>query len=337
MKNTKKIIALFLSLLMLFTFAACSEDKETTNPTPTDTGAAKSNIRITALKGPTGMGLAKLITDSKAGTTENNYTVTIESDPTLVSPLVLKGDFDIAALPTNLAATLFNKNADMQVIALNTMGVLYFLENGNTITDVKSLKGKTIYATGQASTPEYILNYVLRGNGLEPGKDVTVTYFTDHQELVTQLVSNKVAIGMLPQPNVTTAMTKNADLRIALNMTEEFNKVSGSKADIYQGCVVASKKLIAENPEAVKTFLAEYKASVEYVNNNVDEAAKMVADAGILPAEAIAKKAIPTCNICFVSGAEMKTELNAFLQILFDADPKSIGGKMPSDSLYYIG
>ncbi|MBQ8165329.1 MAG: ABC transporter substrate-binding protein [Clostridia bacterium] len=339
MKKITKILSIILTIVMVLGICACKNTEENNNQATTaqSPAAEKTTVRVTALKGPTGMGMAKLFKDSDDDVALNKYEKTIESDPTLVSAAVLKGDFDIAAVPTNLAATLFNKGADMQVLALNTLGVLYVLENGNTINSVEDLRGKTIYATGQASTPEYILNYILRSNGLEPGTDVTVEYFTEHAELVTQMVSNKVAIGMLPQPNVTTAMTKNSDLRIALDLTEEFNKVSDGKSDVVQGCIVVNKTFAKNNPDAVKNFLKDYEASVEYVNNNIDEAAEIIASYEIIPSAAIAKQAIPTCNICFITGDEMKSKLNDFLKVLFDANPKSVGGAMPTDEIYYAG
>lgn len=330
MKKITKIIAIILTFVLIGSMFACSDD--TAAP-----AGKKPTVRVTALKGPTGMGMAKLFKDSDNNKALNKYEKTIESDPTLVKTTVMNGDFDIAAVPTNLAATLFNKGADMQVLALNTLGVLYVLENGNTINSIEDLRGKTIYATGQGSTPEYILNYILRGNGLEPGKDVTVEYFTEHTELVTQMVANKVAIGMLPQPNVTTAMAKNKDLRIALDLTKEFNTLSEGKSDVIQGCIVVNKTFAKNNPEAVQNFLKDYEASVKFVNNNIDEAATYIEEYGIIPSAGIAKQAIPTCNICFITGDEMKTKFNDFIKILFDANPKSVGGKLPTDDIYYAG
>jgi len=343
MKKATKFISIILTLAMVCGMFACTDYETGNNATPAPTSTQdiipteKTTVRVTALKGPTGMGMAKLFKDSDNNSALNKYEKTIESDPTLVSAAVLKGNFDIAAVPTNLAATLFNKGADMQVLALNTLGVLYVLENGNTINSIEDLRGKTIYATGQASTPEYILNYILRENGIEPGKDITVEYFTEHAELVTQMVSNKVAIGMLPQPNVTTAMTKNKDLRIALDLTKEFNAVSDGKSDVVQGCIVVNKTFAKNNPEAVQNFLKDYAASVEFVNNSPEEAAIYIEEYGIIPAAAIAKQAIPTCNICCITGDEMKTKLNDFLKVLFDANPKSVGGKLPTDDIYYAG
>lgn len=343
MKKFTKIISFLLIFVLTLSIFACTSDKNTqteNTAAPSETQSQtteKTTVRVTALKGPTGMGMAKLFKDSDNNTALNKYVKTIESDPSLVSAAVLNGDFDIAAVPTNLAATLFNKGADMQVLALNTLGVLYVLENGNTINSIEDLRGKTIYATGQASTPEYILNYILRGNGLEPGKDVTVEYFTEHSELVTQMVSNKVAIGMLPQPNVTTAMTKNKDLRIALDLTKEFNTVSGGKSDVIQGCIVVNKTFAKNNPVAVENFLKDYETSVNFVNNSAEEAALYIEEYGIIPSAAIAKQAIPTCNICFITGDDMKTKLNDFLKVLFDANPKSVGGKLPTDDIYYAG
>ena len=203
-------------------------------------------------------------------------------------------------------------------------------ENGNTVNSVADLAGKTVYATGKASTPEYILNYILSKNGLE---NVTVEYKTEHSELAALMVSGEVVLGMLPEPNVTTVLTKNSSLRIALNLTEEWKKVS--EGESVQGCVVVSKKAIAEHSALVNAFLDEYKASVEFVNSNVADAAAMIAELGIVPAAAIAEKAVPNCNIVYIDSDRMVSVLNVFYKVLFDADPKSVGGTLPDESIFY--
>ena len=201
--------------------------------------------------------------------------------------------------------------------------MLYIVENGNTVNSVADLAGKTVYATGKASTPEYILNYILSKNGLE---NVTVEYKTEHSELAALMVSGEVVLGMLPEPNVTTVLTKNSSLRIALNLTEEWKKVS--EGESVQGCVVVSKKAIEEHGALVN-------ASVDFVNSNVADAAAMIAELGIVPAAAIAEKAVPNCNIVYIDGDRMVSVLNVFYKVLFDADPKSVGGTLPDESIFY--
>ena len=319
----KKIIAIVMASLLCFCFVACKEK------TPVE----RTDVRITALKGPTGMGMASLMAENENGTTQNNYTFSLASAPAEAQATVIAGNFDIAALPVNLASVLFNKGADMSFIGVATLGVLYVLENGNTINSVADLKGKTIYSTGQGATPEYALNFVLEKNGLKVGEDVTVEYLSDHAELASKLAANTVSIGVLPEPNVTSALLqKTGDLRIALDLTEEWDKVSD--ATLVQGVLVVSNKFYSEHPEAVKTFLSEYKKSVDVINSDVDTGASYCEKYGIVPKAAVAKKAIPNCNISAISGDEGVAAMKGMLDVLYKANPSSVGGKLPSDDFY---
>lgn len=276
--------------------------------------------------------MVKLMSDKDAGTAKNDYQFTVVSDPKEIVAGMLNSSYDIAACPVNLAATLYNKlEGNLQVLAVNTKGVLYVLENGNTINSFADLAGKKLYATGQGSTPEYILNYLLEKNGI--ADKVTVEYVESHDELASLAAAGKATIAMLPEPKVTAAMTKNADLRIALNLTEEFEKASGKT--LIQGVIVAKKDFVTNNPDAVKMFLTEYKASIDYTASNLEDTATLCETYGIIPKAAMAKKAIPNCNIAYVDGADMKTAVAANLQLFYDANPQSIGGKMPADDFYY--
>ena len=322
----KKIIALLLAAIMLagtVSLVSCTrkEDKP-------------EQIRVLTLMGPTGMGMAKLITDGKEGKNAQEYTFTVATAPDQVSAQVIKGDFEIAAVPVNLAAVLYNKtDGAVKVAGVNTLGVLYMLENGSTVNSVADLKGKTIYATGQGSTPEYALRYILTKNGMDPDKDVTVQYLAEHAELATQMTAGSVTLGMLPEPNVTAVMLNNKDVRIALDLNAEWKKVSG--ADMVMGCIIVSAKFAEEHPQALKKFLEEYKASVEFANGDVDAAAAVIEAAGIVPKAAVAKKALPNCNIVLLTGKDMKTPLQGMLNVLFEAEAKSVGGKLPDDAFYY--
>ena len=325
----KKIFAVLLCIVMLLAVAGCASKE----PVADDV-----TIRLATLKGPTGIGMVKMLTDDAANE-KQTYDVTISSAPDDIKAGILSGSFDIAAVPTNLAAVLYNKaGADISVLAVNTLGVLYVLEDGNTINSIADLKGKKLYATGQASTPEYILNYILSKNGIDPAKDLEVEYLTEHAELATQMVSGAVSLGVLPEPNVTSTLlnSKSGNMRIALNLTEEWEKVAEGTT-IMQGCVVVSNKFLAEHPQAVAQFMEQYKASVEFVKANVDEAAGMCETLGIIPKAPLAKKAIPNCNLAFVTGTEMQEKLGAFFKVLFDADPASVGGKLPDAEFYYTG
>ncbi len=342
----KKLLALILAFCMIFALAACGDVAETTTGDAEETTTVSNpetptkkdvTIRVTALKGPTGMGMAKLMKDDANGTLEYDYNITIEASPEGARNALIAGTTDIAALPVNLAATLFNKGVDIRFVGINTLGVLYILENGNTITSVEDLRGKTIYATGQGSTPQYILEYLLKKNNIDPAKDVTIEYIAEHAELATKLATSDAAIGILPEPQVTSALSAaaqngNTALRIALDVTEEWDKFGEGK--LSQGCIVASNKFIEENPEAFAQFLVDYAASAEYVTTEIDAAAEMIAEFGIIPKAPLAKKAIPNANICFIDGDEGISYMKSVLTVLHAANPASVGGSLPADAFY---
>lgn len=342
----KKILSILLAAAMLFAFASCGEtavttDEVVTTDAPETTEAPETDvadeyepaeISVMALKGPTGMGLAALMDADANGTTKNDYTFTLVGDPTQVSASVIKGEVDVACVPVNLASTLYNKTEGEYIcLAINTLGVLHILEVGDSVQSIADLEGKTLYATGQGSTPEYILNYILEKNGLT-GK-VTVEYEAEHTALVSLFAAGEVTLGMLPEPNVSSAMMQTEGLRQALDITAEWDKVSETSA--VQGCVIVNRAFAEENPDALAAFIAEYAASVEFVNAKEEEAAAMCETHGIVPKAAIAQRAYPNCNIVFVTGDEMKADLSAFLSVLYDANPASVGGALPADDFYY--
>lgn len=315
----KRIVAMITAAVMLFSlaaFAACSKKQDDTE------------IRIAALKGPTGMGMVKLADKQNYP----NYTVSIEASPDALNPRIISGEVDVAAVPVNLASVLYNKlDGDISVLAVSTLGVLYVVEAGSEVNSVADLAGKTVYATGQGATPEYILNYLLDKNGV--AGSVEVNYVGEHAALATMLADGSAEIGMLPEPNVTSTLAGNDDLRIALNLSEEWNKVCST--ELVQGVVIARKSFVNEHPEAIEQFLREYEKSSAFVNENIDEAAKLIVDAGILGNVEIAKKAIPNCNISFSKGEAMHKAVEGMLTVLFEANPKSIGGKLPDKDFYY--
>lgn len=315
----KRIVAIITAAVMLFSlaaFAACSKKQDDTE------------IRIAALKGPTGMGMVKLADKQNYP----NYTVSIEASPDALNPRIISGEVDVAAVPVNLASVLYNKlDGDISVLAVSTLGVLYVVEAGSEVNSVADLAGKTVYATGQGATPEYILNYLLDKNGV--AGSVEVNYVGEHAALASMLADGSAEIGMLPEPNVTSTLAGNDNLRIALNLTEEWNKVCST--ELVQGVVIARKSFVNEHPEAIEQFLREYEKSSAFVNENIDEAAKLIVDAGILGNVEIAKKAIPNCNISFSKGEAMHKAVEGMLTVLFEANPKSIGGKLPDKDFYY--
>lgn len=315
----KRIVAMITAAVMLFSlaaFVACSKKQDDTE------------IRIAALKGPTGMGMVKLADKQNYP----NYTVSIEASPDALNPRIISGEVDVAAVPVNLASVLYNKlDGDISVLAVSTLGVLYVVEAGSEVNSVADLAGKTVYATGQGATPEYILNYLLDKNGV--AGSVEVNYVGEHAALATMLADGSAEIGMLPEPNVTSTLAGNDNLRIALNLSEEWNKVCST--ELVQGVVIARKSFVNEHPEAIEQFLREYEKSSAFVNENIDEAAKLIVDAGILGNVEIAKKAIPNCNISFSKGEAMHKAVEGMLTVLFEANPKSIGGKLPDKDFYY--
>ena len=320
----KKILAVLLVLCLSVMLFACGR-----------TEGEDVTVRVVTLQGPTGMGMVQLMTSDEAGTSANDYEFTLASSPEEAQAAI--ANVDIAALPVNLAAALYNRGEDISFAAINTLGVLSILENGNTIESIEDLRGKTIYATGQGSTPEYILNYLLEKNGIDPETNVTIEYLTEHTELATRLASGDAAIGLLPEPNVTVALTSaaangNTDLRIALDVTEEWAKLG--EGELVQGCIVVSNEFKTEHPEQFEAFMEEYKASVNYVNTDIEAAATDIAEVGIVPRADIAQNAIPNCNICCLDGEEGIAYMEAMLTVLYEANPSSVGGKMPDDAFY---
>ena len=341
----KRVMSLGLSLALAISLAACSgsvsEAVSSASATAESTAAPEAEapvttFRIAGLKGPTTMGMVKLMSDAEAGETHQDYQVTMYGAADEVVPLLVKGDIDLAAIPANLAANLYNQTeGKVQVAAINTLGVLYVVTTGDDVKSVEDLKGKTVYSTGKGTTPEYVLNYILKENGIDPEKDLTVEYKSEATEVAAALqAADEGAIAVLPQPYVTAAQSQSEGLNVALNLTEEWNKVS-TDSDLVTGVLVASTEFIEQNEAAFEEFLKDYQASIEWVNSNTADAAELVANYGIVAKAPLAQKALPACNITYVDGAEMKTKLSGYLQVLFDQNPKAVGGAMPGDDFYY--
>lgn len=295
----------------------------------------KIDINVAALKGPTSMGMVKIMEDSSNNTAVNNYNFTIAGAADEITAGIIKGDFDIAAIPCNLASVLYNKSkGGIEVAGINTLGVLYIVETGTEINSVEDLKGKTIYSTGKGTTPEFTLNYLLSSYGIDPEKDVTIEYKSEATEVAAVLSESTDAIAMLPQPYVTTVMMSNEKVRIALDVAEEWNKVGDNGSTVVTGVVVINKTFLENNKEAVDAFLAEYEVSAQYVNENIEEAAGLIEKFDIFKA-AVAKKAIPFSNITFIQGDDMQTKISGYLEALFAQNPDSVGGTMPDAAFYY--
>ena len=294
-------------------------------------------VRVTALKGPTAMGLVKMMSDDAASEAPV-YQFDIAGSPDLVAPLLAKGETDLAAVPANLASVLYNNTkGGVEVIAINTLGVLYIVDTSGSVSEVSDLKGKTIYASGKGSTPEYALDYILNGNGIDPAADVQIEWKSEHAECLAALLEDPEGIAMLPQPFVTTAQMKNDSIQVVLDLSAEWDRLqegSDTPSGMITGVMVARTEFVENHPEEVNAFLEAYADSVAFVNENVDEAAALVGGYDIVP-EAVAKTALPACNITMISGAEMTEKLSGYLQVLYDANPEAVGGALPEEGFYY--
>ena len=337
MKKSYRIIAFLAAIVMtLSLFAGCTSDKESTDST-TDTSSGvveKVNVNLATLKGPTGIGMTWLLDSADKGNALNNYTYTIAAAPDEITGKLINGAIDIAALPTNAAANLYQKTeGKVKLLALNTLGVLYILENGEKVNSVADLKGMTIGASGQGAVPEFALNYILTENGINPDKDVEIKWFDEHSELAAQMLSGKVNVAIVPEPFVTTITMKNENIRVALNITEEWEKVTDCV--LSMGCIVVRSEFAEKNPKAVENFLKEYEISVEKTNNNVDETADLCVKYEIVAQAPIAIAAIPRCNIVNITGDDMKNQIKGFYDLLFKFKAGLIGGALPDENFYY--
>ena len=320
----KRMLALLVTVLMVCVCAL---------------SLAESAPRVIALKGPTAMGMVQLMDRVDNGDLKDaGYSFTIAAAVDEVTPQIAQGNVDIAAVPANLAAVLYNKTeGGVKVIGVNTLGVLYIVENGESVQSVEDLRGQTIYASGKGATPEYALNYILSANGIDPEKDVTIEWKSEHAECLQTLIASGSGIAMLPQPFVTTAQTKLESLRVALDLTEEWDKLQAdaeNPSGLLTGVVIARTAYIDENPEALAAFLDAYKTSVDFVNSDVEAAAALVGAYDIVP-KAVAVKAIPACNIVLIEGGELKDKLSGYLSVLFEQNPASVGGQLPADDFYF--
>ncbi|MDO5042152.1 MAG: ABC transporter substrate-binding protein [Slackia sp.] len=329
------VLALAATCALAAILTGCTDSSaQPENHNPADTTA----VNIAALKGPTAMGLVKFMNDAETGAVaDNDYAFQIAASPDELTPQIAQGTLDIACIPANLASVLYNNTGEgVRVLAVNTLGVLYICDRGESVQSVADLAGKTIYASGKGSTPEYALNYILEGNGLTPGVDVTIEWKSEHAECVAAMAQDPQAIALLPQPFVTTAQMKDDSIRVALDLTQEWDALqSGAEASsLITGVVVARTAFVEEHPEAVEAFMAHYRDSVAFVNNNTQAAAELIGAYDIVPAD-VAQKAIPACNIVCIEGEEMRNALSGYLAVLFEQNPKAVGGALPNDDFYY--
>ncbi len=334
----KKIISLILVLMMLIaSLVACQAPEEypdVSGESSNDNALVdNTQIRVAVMSGTTGFGIAPLISSIKNGESKLDAKIDIYSDATLVPPLVISKSVDIAAVPTNLASTLYNKtNGGISVIGVNTLGVLYVLENGESVKSLADLEGKTVYMPGQGTNPEYLFRALLALAGLTDKVTLDYTYTTP-DELSTAVIAGNAKLALLPEPKVTAVMNNNSAVKVSLDLTAEWKKLA--VVPLVQGCLIVRNEFAAEHPELLGKFIEEYAASVNKVNAEPESASQMIADAGIVGNAALALKAIPRCNITWLVGDEMKSALNSFWNELFKLAPSAIGGKLPDDAIFY--
>ncbi len=343
----KKLFACALALLMLLSTVSCQkESKNETLDEESKTEETKTEevltdnttIRLLAMTGPTGMGLAELLHNQKEGSGNLcSYDAQLVSSPDQVVGPIAGGKCDIAAVPINLASTLYKRtDGNIRILCANTLGVLYMVENGETVKEVSDLRGKTVYAPNPGSTPEYVLRYVLKENGIDPDKDLTLEFLTGGDEVAAKLASTPGAIGMLPEPKLSAFLSQNQNYDICLDMTKEWDKVAGEKNTLVQGVFVARADFVKDHPALIEAFLKDYNKSQTTVNTDLDKGAELVVEAGIIPKAPLAKKAIPGANITYLEGSEMKSAVAKCLQVLFEANPASVGGTLPADDIYFV-
>lgn len=335
---------LLLCMLLLISLAACAtkeKGQEKTEPSkaPTESAGeedAPVTMSVAVLKGPTAMGMVRLMELQEKKETSNEYQFTIAGTADEITAKLIKGEIPIAAIPCNLASVLYHKSEGKVVIAaVNTLGVLYLVEQGETVQSVADLKGKTIYATGQGTTPEYTLRYLLQSAGIDPDQDVTIEYLSEASEVAARLAAGAVgdAVAMLPQPYVTTVMMKNPDIRIAIDVTKEWAALN-PESTVVTGVLAINKAFLEANEAAVNRFLTEYAESTRYAIEQVEDTAALLEHFEIFP-KAVAQKALPMCNLVNLQGPDMRLAVEGYLTVLHAQNPASVGGALPGDDFYY--
>lgn len=298
----------------------------------------KVTVKVGALKGATTLGLLPLEDKASNGEAGENYEFSMMTAADELLPMMIKGELDIALLPSNVASILYQKtNGGVTVIDINTLGVLYMVSGDSSVTGVEDLAGRTIYLTGKGTTPDYVLHYILSGNGMDADSDCTLEYKSEATEVAALLAENPDAIGLLPQPFVTAACAQNDTLSVILDMNAEWEKLQGEDGSrLVTGVTVVRNEFLQEHENAVATFMEEHQASAQSMNSDVENGAKLAVASEIIAKEPIALKAIPKCNITYIDGADMKQALSGYLEVLYEQNPESIGGALPGDGFYYV-
>lgn len=371
MKQLNRVTALLLALLLALSMSACGAKEEEIPSVPGSNGPSKPvaqepevpvdteageetqqpdtgvTMRVAAMTGPTGMGLVALMDQFGVAETPqsepmvenisangNRYVFHLAGGADEISPRLIKGELDAACVPANLASVLYHKTkGEIVTMGINTLGVIYIVEKGESIQSLQGLKGKTIVSAGKGTVPEYGLRYLLVQNGIDPDKDLTIEWKSEQNECVAALASGAAEIAVMPQPFVTVAQGKVEGLRVAVSLTEEWEKLDNGSA-MLTGVVVTRRSFAEEHPEAVEAFLRDYADSVAWVNGQPADAAQLIGNYGIVAA-AVAEKALPHCNIVCITGAEMKEKLSGYLAALAEVAPEAVGGNVPAEDFYY--
>lgn len=292
-------------------------------------------IRVAALRGPTAMGLLHLMDAHEQGTATGEYSFELAGAPVEIPPLLARGDIDVAVVPANLAAVLYNQmDGAVQALAVVTLGVLHIADMTGEVNAIEDLRGRTIFATGEGATPEFALNYVLKQNGLMPDEDVFIEFRAEAAEIAAAIELGQAEVALLPEPFASTLAVRFDNLRIVMDLTEEWNRVQQDYG-LIMSVVIARRGFLEAYPVAIASFMDEYAASINFMTDNLTEAAQLVVDAGLVPSTAIAQAALPRTNMVFITGDEMRRNLMGFFRVLYNANPASVGGALPDEDFFF--
>jgi len=320
----KFLISIFI-LSLLAVLSACGSRSQPESHT----------INVAVLPGPSALGALWLMDAAENGNTQNIYNIRVLGSPDEVVPMIVQGTMDIAAIPTNMASVLFNNpNVDITVLAVSTMGVLHVVNTACDIRSVSDLAGHTVFLSGLGAAPEFVFNHVLQQNGLVPGEDVYLEFHAEMPQIAALMAEGIAEIALLPEPFATTVIMQNESARHALDLTQEWNKIQPDYG-LVMTAIIVRNEFLADHPDAVEIFMAEYEQSVDFVNNHVAEAAELAVHFGIIPNTNIAAQAIPRSNQVFITGQQMRSYLEGYLSVLYAQSPASIGGTLPNEDFYF--
>jgi NitT/TauT family transport system substrate-binding protein len=328
----KNLVVWFILMVFILSVAGCSSSKK---DSADKAAPAAVNFKVAVLRGPTAVGMIKMM-DTQPSMGDNvTAEYVIEQTPDTLSAKLLTGEIDIATIPTNTAAKLYNKGVAYQLAAMNTWGVMYVLTNGTAINSWSDLKGQQIDNSSQGSAADVVFRYLLNKNGIDPEKDVTIKYIASPVEQAQLAIAGKSKITVLPEPWVSTVLSQNKDMKLALDFQKEWTRLNGADIPFAQTCLVVKADFASKHPEIMTKFLQEYANSIDWVNNNPAQAGELLKKQDIgIPAD-VAATAIPRCNLRFMSAIDAKPSVEKYLQVLLDFSPDSIGGKLPDAQFYY--